>query len=117
MSRHAVESTRSQPSSRLTIQDGMQLCRARDVYKAEGWWRTLCVVFFGVLFVYHLTAHHWVLAVEIGVAWVLVQWGVPRLLHLIVVEIRDGVRWTGRKLCDLGRKQWQQYQAAHRGQA
>jgi len=92
----------------------MELWRAQAAYRAEGWWRTLCVVCFGLLLAFHLSRHHWVLAGEIGVLWWLAQWGVPRLLHLVVVGIRDGARWIERKVWELGRAQWQNWQARRR---
>jgi hypothetical protein len=79
----------------------MELCRARDAYKAEGWWRTLCVVCFGLLLAFHLSRHHWVLAGEIGVLWWLAQWGIPRLIRLAFVGIRNEVRWLKRQAWNL----------------
>src|SRR5262249_61098952 len=96
MSKHSVASTRSQSASRLTIEDGMELWRAQAAYRAEGWWRTLCVVCFGLLLAFHLSRHHWVLAGEIGVLGWVAQWGVPHQLHLVVLGVRDGARGSGR---------------------
>jgi len=89
----------------------MQIWRAHGRYRRQRAWRVLCALFFGVLLVYHLSVHHWVVVGQIALAWWLMYWGAPRLLRLAIGGVGDGARWAGRKAWALGRAQWQTYQA------
>lgn len=106
MSKRVQGRTRYWPSSRLSPEDAMQIWRAREAYRAQGCWRSLCVLFFGLCLLVAVLHHLWRLAFQIIVGWWIVQWGFPRLLRMVIWGVEDGVQWIGRQAWEVGREQW-----------
>lgn len=87
--------TRGQAQTRLTLEDGITLWRAREVYRARENLRAFVLFLFLLEWGLLALEGHWLAGLGIVVA----QWyalrGLLLVLRLAVQGIEDGLRWLG----------------------